>query len=128
MSPEKTIPKATLYGTLLTIVVYVIGSGCCDGNDPGEYSERSNAPFADAAAMIWGDSAGIGSGGAIVSTFWRAEWMDPFCRDKCRWRLGERQAVFLEYSNSKTKKGIPWVGIVISSVLRCWRRAFRDIA
>ncbi len=54
-NPEKTIPRATMIGTALTILVYVLGSVAVMGMIPVSALKTSNAPFADAAALIWGE-------------------------------------------------------------------------
>jgi APA family basic amino acid/polyamine antiporter len=114
--PEKTIPRATLYGTLLTIVVYVIGSVAVMGMIPANILKDSNAPFADAAAMIWGDSARYWvAAGAIVSTFGALNgWI--LLQGQMP-MAAARDRLFPEIFRLENKKGIPWVGIVISSVL-----------
>jgi APA family basic amino acid/polyamine antiporter len=114
--PEKTIPKATLYGTLLTIVVYVIGSVAVMGMIPADVLKNTNAPFADAAAMIWGDSARYWvAAGAIVSTFGALNgWI--LLQGQMP-MAAARDNLFPEIFKFENKKGIPWVGIVISSVL-----------
>ena len=69
-SPEKTIPKATMWGTWIAIVVYIFGSTAVLGIIPPETLVNSNAPFADAAAVLWGDSAKYWvAAGAVISTF-----------------------------------------------------------
>ncbi len=114
--PEKTIPKATLYGTLLTIIVYVIGSVTVMGMIPADVLKDSNAPFADAAAIIWGEGARkIVAIGAIVSTFGALNgWI--LLQGQMP-MAASRDRLFPEIFKRENKKGIPWVGIVISSVL-----------
>lgn len=55
--PEITIPKATKIGTWIAIIVYVLGSIAVMGLISPETLAVSKAPFADAAALIWGESA-----------------------------------------------------------------------
>lgn len=114
--PEKTIPKATLYGTLLTIIVYVIGSVTVMGMIPADVLKDSNAPFADAAAIIWGEGARkVVAIGAIVSTFGALNgWI--LLQGQMP-MAASRDRLFPEIFKRENKKGIPWVGIVISSVL-----------
>jgi APA family basic amino acid/polyamine antiporter len=114
--PEKTIPRATLYGTVLTIVVYVVGSVAVMGMIPADVLKNSNAPFADAAAMIWGDSARYWvAAGAIVSTFGALNgWI--LLQGQMP-MAAARDRLFPEIFKLENKKGTPWVGIVISSVL-----------
>ena len=68
--PARTIPRATMLGIFITMGVYVLGSVAVMGMVPPEQLKTSNAPFADAAAMIWGEGArGWVAFGAIASTF-----------------------------------------------------------
>jgi APA family basic amino acid/polyamine antiporter len=114
--PEKTIPRATMIGTIITIFVYVLGSAVVIGMIPSKELQLSNAPFADAAALIWGDSARYWvAAGAIVSTFgalngWillQGQMPMAAARDK----------LFPEIFKKENSKGTPSMGIIISSIL-----------
>lgn len=64
-----TVRRATIYGTLLTIVLYILSSAAIMGIVPPEVLAHSTAPFADAAALFWGGAAEyIVAGGAVVAT------------------------------------------------------------
>lgn len=54
---KTTIKKATIMGTLITIVVYLSSSLAIFGIIPPEELALSTAPFADTAAAFWGDGA-----------------------------------------------------------------------
>lgn len=116
IDPEKTIPKATMIGTWITILVYVLGSVAVMGMLPASELKLSNAPFADAAALIWGDDARIWVAlGAIVSTFGALNgWIllqgqVPLA--------ASRDKMFPKIFKRENSKGIPVVGIVFSSIL-----------
>jgi APA family basic amino acid/polyamine antiporter len=69
-NPNTTIPKATMWGTWIAIGVYILGSIAVMGIIPPETLAQSDAPFADAAAVIWGPSARYWvAAGAVISTF-----------------------------------------------------------
>jgi basic amino acid/polyamine antiporter, APA family len=69
-NPEKTIPRATLFGTLAVTAIYILGTVVIMGVLPPSVLKMSQAPFADAAASMWGDWARyLVAGGAVVSTF-----------------------------------------------------------
>jgi len=53
-NPQKTIPRAIITGTLLVAIVYIISSVVIMGVVPPEALASSQAPFADAAAIIFG--------------------------------------------------------------------------
>lgn len=114
--PEKTIPRATIIGTAFTIIVYILGSATVMGMlNPAEL-QQSNAPFADAAALIFGEQARTWVAlGAIVSTFGALNgWIllqgqIPLA--------AARDGLFPHIFRRLNKKGIPAGGIIISSVL-----------
>lgn len=69
-NPEKTIAKATMLGTLATTALYILGTIVIMGVLPPSELQTSNAPFADAAASMWGEWARyLVAGGAVMSTF-----------------------------------------------------------
>jgi basic amino acid/polyamine antiporter, APA family len=67
---NRTIPRATIAGTLLTAIVYLVATvGVMSVIDPQALS-RSTAPFADAARVLAGNSAAaIVALGAAISCF-----------------------------------------------------------
>lgn len=114
--PEKTIPRATMIGTSFTIAVYIIATVAVMGMIPAVDLQKSNAPFSDAAAIIWGDSARYWVAiGAIISTFGALNgWIllqgqIPYAAAKDR--------MFPEIFGRENKKKSPVMGLVISSML-----------
>ena len=116
INPTKNIPRATLFGTLITTVVYVLGSMTIIGMIPSQELQVSNAPFADAAAILWGESARYWMAGvACLAVFgvlngWillQGQIPLAISRDK----------LFPAIFARENKKGAPVWGIVISSVL-----------
>ena len=70
VDPRRTIPRATILGTVITAVVYIASTVAVMGMVPAAELAASSAPFADAARQIWGDGAAYLMGlGAIVSCF-----------------------------------------------------------
>ncbi len=68
--PEKNIPKATVYGTSIGTIIYILITMSVMGILPPEILVQSKAPLADAANEIWGGWARYLVGaGAIISTF-----------------------------------------------------------
>ncbi|MDX1393209.1 MAG: amino acid permease [Gemmatimonadota bacterium] len=59
IDPKKTIPRATILGTLIAAGVYILGTAVVMGVIPREELMRSAAPFADAARAMWGEWAAI---------------------------------------------------------------------
>ncbi len=68
--PERTIPRATVVGTLIATVVYILGTVVVMGIMTPAVLAQSTAPFADAARVIWGSwGAYVLGGGAAISCF-----------------------------------------------------------
>ena len=114
--PEKTIPNATMLGTLITTVVYITSTLAVMGLIPPEELAISAAPFADAAAIMWGRSAYYWVGAAaVIATFgalngWilmQGQMPMAVARDK----------LFPKIFGKKNSNGAPAAGLVISSIL-----------
>ena len=70
VDPERTIPRATMLGTVIAAVVYIFGTVAVMGILPPEALAASAAPFADAAGQVWGGWAAYAvAGGAAISCF-----------------------------------------------------------
>lgn len=57
--PERTVPLATLLGTLIAVVVTVAACTIAMVLVPAVTLAQSGAPFVDAAVQLWGERAGI---------------------------------------------------------------------
>lgn len=114
--PKRNIPRATLIGTIVTAVVYILGTTAVMGVIPHGTLATSNAPFADAAAQMWGGWAGdLVAVGAIIATFgclngWiLLQGQMPFA--------AARDRLFPTSFGKLNKYGAPAFGLVVSSVL-----------
>ena len=68
--PHRTIPRATLVGTLLVAVIYIVSTVGVMSLLPPDVLARSTAPYSDAARLLAGDAAGrLVALGAAVSCF-----------------------------------------------------------
>jgi len=68
--PSRTIPRATILGTVIAACVYVLGTVAVMGILPPSALAVSTAPFADAAREVWGGWAAYAvAGGAAISCF-----------------------------------------------------------
>ena len=61
-NPERTIPRATMLGTVFTALIYVVACSTVLILLPTKQLASSNAPFADVARMFWG-----GTGATLVA-------------------------------------------------------------
>ena len=114
--PEKTIPRATLLGTVIAGVFYIVCTSVVMGIIPADTLAHSNAPFADAARMLWGDWAGyLIAGAALISCFGALNG----------WILMQGQlpqavannGLFPKVLAKESKFGTPMVALVVSSLI-----------
>ena len=115
-NPEKTVARATVIGTHFTTALYILSTVAVMGIVSPEHLRNSAAPFSDAAASIWGESARyVVAAGAVISTFgalngWiLVQGQMPFA--------AARDKLFPRLFAKENKKGVPAFGIVVSSVL-----------
>jgi APA family basic amino acid/polyamine antiporter len=68
--PERTVPRATIVGTLVTTALYIVATVAIMGVLPMAALAESSSPFAAAASEMFGGTWGkIVAGVALVSTF-----------------------------------------------------------
>lgn len=69
-NPDRTIPRATVIGTLLAAAIYIISTIGVMSLVPGDVLRTSTAPFADGARVLFGNTAAaLIALGAAVSCF-----------------------------------------------------------
>jgi APA family basic amino acid/polyamine antiporter len=114
-NPEKTVPRATLYGTLAVTLLYILGTVVIMGVLSPTTLQTSKAPFADAAASMWGEWARyLVAGGAVMSTFGALNG----------WILMQGQIpaaaavdkLFPSVLKTENKFGSPYISIIAGSV------------
>lgn len=112
----KTIPRATLFGTVAAIIIYILSSTAVMGLiHPGEL-KNSSSPFADAAALLWGESARyLVAAGALISAFGALNgWI--LMQGQIPAAAAEDK-VFPRFFARKNRFGMPTAGLITSSVL-----------
>ena len=57
IDPARNIPRSTLWGTIVTAVIYVVACSAIILLIPGSQLKDSNAPFAELMRLFWGDWA-----------------------------------------------------------------------
>jgi APA family basic amino acid/polyamine antiporter len=114
--PERTIPRATVVGTVLAAVVYVLGTAAVMGVIPAAELSGSNAPFADAASRMWGGwTAPAVAAGAMISAFGALNgWI--LLQGRIPWAAA-RDGIFPAALGRTSKRGTPAFALVFSSVL-----------
>jgi APA family basic amino acid/polyamine antiporter len=115
-NPSKTIPRATVLGTIVTALVYILSTVAVMGIIPLAHLGASNAPYADAAGSIWGRWAYYAVViGAVISClgnlngFTMIQGQVPMAAAKDR--------LFPGFFGRISKHGVPALGIFISSML-----------
>jgi len=113
---RRTIPRATLIGTLVAALIYLLATVGVMGILPvGELAE-STAPFADAGRSIWGSTAGsLIALGAAISAFGALNgWI--LLQGQMP-MAAARDGLFPQVFGRISSRGTPVAGLVISSIL-----------
>lgn len=114
--PERTIPRATLYGTAIAAAFYILCTTAVMGIIPAGALANSNAPFADAAKLIWGGWAGnLIAGAAIVSCFGALNgWILMSGQFP---QAAARDDLFPKLFARESERGTPAAGLLVCSAL-----------
>lgn len=116
LNPKKTIPRASILGTLTAILVYVIAMYGLMSIVPLSELQNSSSPFADAAQIIFGNS------GAILVTigalFAIGGTLNVLILITGTMMLaGARDGMFPKYFSSQSQHGTPQRALIFSSLL-----------
>jgi APA family basic amino acid/polyamine antiporter len=115
--PEKTIPRATVLGTIATTLMYLIAVVAIFGIIPQATLAESNAPFADAAGEVFGgDWGNVIAVVALIATF---GCLNGWILLQGRVPLAAaRDRIFPKpFAWIDRKRGTPVFGLVVSSLL-----------
>ncbi|NIM52247.1 MAG: amino acid permease [Gemmatimonadales bacterium] len=114
--PNRTIPRATMLGTVLTAAVYILGSVAVMGVLPPAALADSTAPFADAASEMWGSWASYAvAAGAAISCFGA---LNGWILLQGQMPLAAaRDRLFPAPFSRVSRRHTPVTGLVVSSVL-----------
>ena len=115
--PERTIPRASILGTGVTTIVYILATIAIVGIIPVSQLAESTSPFADAAGEIFGGNWGkVIALVAMISTFGALNgWILIQGRIPM---AAARDGLFPKVFANLTHRGrTPWVGLVASSAL-----------
>lgn len=115
--PERNIPRATMWGTIITTFVYIVATIAVVGIIAPATLANSSSPFADAAKSIFGGSwdkwvALV----ALVSTFGALNgWI--LLQGRIPLAAAEDGLFPKPFAWVHGKRRTPWFGLVVSSVL-----------
>ncbi|BCT91312.1 amino acid permease [Lysobacter helvus] len=113
---SRTIPRATIFGTLLAGVATILACTVVLGLLPGDVLKDSQAPMADAASSLWGPGAGIAL--AVVATISTFGALNGWVLVSGQVPLAAAQDGMLPKPFARLHaNGTPVFGVVASSVL-----------
>jgi APA family basic amino acid/polyamine antiporter len=115
-NPEKTIARATLIGTFIATAVYILSTVSIMGMIPAAQLKTTVTPFADAATIIWGAGAKYWvSAGVAIAAFGALNGY-ILIQGQLPAAIAADQ-LFPAIFAKKNSKGVPAIGVAISSVL-----------
>jgi APA family basic amino acid/polyamine antiporter len=115
-NPGKTISRATMLALVISTVIYLVGNISVVGMIPSNQLQHAVTPFADASVIMWGPGARYWvSAGMAIAAFGALNG----------WTLIQGQVPFAIANDKlfpsvfikKNKAGVPYIGILVSSVL-----------
>jgi APA family basic amino acid/polyamine antiporter len=110
-----TVAKATTLGTLIATAVYILSTVSIMGMIPAAQLKQSVTPFADAAVIIWGQGAKYWvSAGVAIAAFGALNGY-ILIQGQLPYAVAKDQ-LFPSVFARKNSKGVPVLGIVISSL------------
>jgi APA family basic amino acid/polyamine antiporter len=115
--PDTNVPKATIYGTLGTAVVYLLSLTAVFGIVSAAALSESTAPFATAVNEIFGGTwAGyVMSGLVVISGFGALNGWTMICAEMPL--AAAKDGLFPDAFGRLSQRGVPRFGIIASTVL-----------
>jgi APA family basic amino acid/polyamine antiporter len=115
-NPERTIPRATMLGAVITTVLYILGTVVLFGILPLDILQSSPAPFAEAAKVMGGEYGGyfvaigvIISGLGVLNGWILITGQISMATAK--------DDLFPDFFKKENKNGAPMNGFVIGGIL-----------
>jgi len=114
--PQLNIPRATILGTLITSLIYLLSTLAVMGMVPTAQLAHSTAPYAEAAQIMFGPVGSLlVAAGAVISCFGALNG----------WTLLQGQipmaaakdGLFPKLFTKESKHGTPFWGLIISAIL-----------
>lgn len=114
--PRRTIPRATMLGTLLAGIATILACTTVLGLVPAATLAQSGAPMADAAGRLWGPGAAVGIAAlAAISTFGAINGWLLVCAQVSLAAAGD--GLFPKPFARLNKNGTPAFGILTGALL-----------
>ena len=113
---ERTIPRATLIGTLIAGVATILACTAVLGLLPPDVAKTSTAPMADAAKALWGPAAGMGI--AVVAAISCIGALNGWVLLSAQLPMAAaHDGLFPRTFAKLDAQGTPRMGVVVSSLL-----------
>ena len=115
-NPDKTIPRATMLGTIIVTILYILGTVVLFGVLPLDILQNSPAPFAEAAKIIGGNYGGyfVAVGVLISGIGVLNGWILITGQISM---ATAKDDLFPEFFKKENKNGAPVNGFIIGGVL-----------
>jgi len=116
INPRRNIPLATIIGTLLATVIYLLGTTAVMGILPMKLLAHSSSPFADAARTIFGNyGADIVAMAAVIACLGTLNgWI--LLQGQMP-MAAARDGLFPKIFSKTTPQETPYIGLIVSSFL-----------
>ncbi len=114
--PDRTIPRATVIGTVVAALIYIVSTLGVMGAVPPATLAHTTAPFADAARTLFGDrAAAVVALGAVVSCFGA---LNGWILVMGQWPLAvAADGLFPRRFGALSSRGTPDAALIIGSIL-----------
>ena len=114
--PERTIPRATVVGTIATAIIYIVGTAGVMSLVAPDVLAKSTKPFADAAGVLGGGGlAAIIGVGAAISAFGA---LNGWILVVSQFPLAvSRDGLFPALFGRVNARGLPVTGMVVAGLL-----------
>jgi APA family basic amino acid/polyamine antiporter len=115
--PDRNVPKATLFGTLATAVVYMLSLTAMFGILPSSQLAVSTAPFSDAVNTMFGGTwaGNVMAVVVIISGFGALNGWTMICAEMPL--AAAKDGLFPARFKTMSKTGVPAFGIIASTLL-----------
>jgi APA family basic amino acid/polyamine antiporter len=116
-NPDRNIPRATVLGTIATAVVYMLSLTAVFGIVPTSKLATATAPFSDAINTMFGGTwaGNVMAIAVIISGFGALNGWTMICAEMPL--AAARDGLFPERFQRMSAAGVPWFGIIASTVL-----------
>lgn len=116
-NPKKNVPLATIYGTLIAALIYLLSNVAIMGMFPLPFLANMNSPFAMAAKAIFGNfGSWLVALGAVIGCFGSlVGW--SLVAAEVPYAAAVRDGYFPSCFAYKNREGIPVISLVITSLM-----------